>query len=70
MRRANFFDYDVDERPTEPKYVGIQSESGKIVSLEDAFYYAMWRVLSDDEEMKEFTDWFYSGNWILMEVPV
>ena len=70
MRRANFFDNDVDEKSTECKYVGILSERGKAVCVDDAFYYAMWRVLSDDEQMKDFTEWFYSGNWILKEVPI
>ena len=69
MRRANFFDNNVDEKSTEYKYVGILSERGKVVSVDDAFYYAMWRVLSDDEQMKEFTEWFYSGNWVLKEMP-
>lgn len=70
MRRANFFGKDVDEMSTELRYVGIMSERGKTVSVDDAFYYAMWRVLSDDEVMQEFTEWFYSGNWLLKEVPV
>lgn len=49
-------------------YVGIQSESGKVVREEDALGYALERSLfGSPEDQKDFRDmlveWFYSGNW-------
>ena len=62
----NFFTDCVDKKSPSrtSRFVGIQRESGKIINSEDAFYYALWRVLSNDEEMEEFVEWYYSGNWI------
>ncbi len=70
IKKRNFFCRNGDEKSpqTQLRYVGVFSEKGKEVSVEDGFYYALWRVLSSDEEMKEFTEWYYSGNWILEEV--
>lgn len=47
-------------------YVGICSNSGKVVEEENAFDYALEEMANtDDEELKkEFVEWFYSGNWI------
>ena len=66
----NFFCHKGDEKSTtvKRKYVGVFSEAGKELSVKESFYYALWRVLSSDEEMNEFTEWYYSGNWILKEV--
>lgn len=67
--KKNFFCHKGDKKSTnvKRKYVGVFSEAGKEVCVEDGFYYALWRVLSSDEEMREFTEWYYSGNWILKE---
>ena len=69
MEALNFFTCNSDEKSpfSKSRYVGIQKEEGKIVNLCDALYYALWRVLSSDEEMEEFVEWFYSGNWIYEE---
>lgn len=46
-------------------YKGIFKEIGINVSEENAFNYAMHRILKGTEEDKaEFVEWFYSGNWI------
>ena len=70
IMNRNFFCRKGDEKSPNAKmrYVGVFSEAGKEVSVKDSFYYALWRVLSSEEEMKEFTEWYYSGNWILKEV--
>ena len=40
-------------------------ESGKVVSADEAFDYALECVKNGtDEEKAEFVEWFYSGNWI------
>lgn len=39
--------------------------TGNFVPEEDAFDYALERLMDSEEEFKnEFVDWFYSGNWI------
>lgn len=38
--------------------------TGVFVPEEDAYDYALERVSQDEEEKKEFVEWFYSGNWI------
>lgn len=56
-------------------YIGICSEHGNKVDDEDAFWYAMNRLLETPEEReafeKEFSEslieWFYSGNWVHKE---
>lgn len=48
-------------------YVGICSEMGNCVGEEDAFLYAVCRILCNDDEQKEFVEWYYSGNWIKEE---
>ena len=49
------------------RYVGIQQEDGNVVPEEQAFAYALCRVMDNPEEKKEFIDWFYSGNWLKEE---
>ena len=48
-------------------YVGICKEYGICVDEDDAFLYAICRILSSDAEQKEFVEWYYSGNWIKEE---
>ena len=58
------------ERPCEdteklngPGYLEIGT--GNFVPEEDAFDYALERLLDSEEELKqEFVEWFYAGNWI------
>lgn len=38
--------------------------TGIFVAEEDAYAYALERVSLDEDLQKEFTEWFYSGNWI------
>ena len=38
--------------------------TGNFVPEENAFEYALERVSLDEEEKKEFLEWFYSGNFI------
>lgn len=39
--------------------------TGTFVPEKEAFEYALEIVLQDEEGLKqEFTEWFYSGNWI------
>ena len=39
--------------------------TGNFIPEEDAFDYALERLLDSTEEFKrEFVEWFYSGNWI------
>lgn len=53
-------------------YIGICSERGNKVDDEDAFWYAMNRLMETLEEREEFekefsesiVDWYYSGNWV------
>ena len=70
IKKKIFFCHKGDEKSTELRYVGIFSERGKEVAVDDGFYYALWRVLSSDEEMKNFTEWYFSGDWIVEEVTV
>lgn len=46
------------------RYVGIQQEHGHVVDESEAYAYALQRVLADENEQKEFVEWFYSGNWV------
>lgn len=48
-------------------YSGIGTEFGTFVPLENAYRYALERMKHDKELQKEFTEWFYSGNWVLEE---
>ena len=48
-------------------YEGILKGKGKTVPNEYAFGYALDRVLNDEEQQKEFVEWFYSGNWTKVE---
>lgn len=45
-------------------YVGICTNSGKIVEEENAFDYALEQIKNNEKEKQEFIEWFYSGNWI------
>lgn len=46
-------------------YVGICKERGIIVVDENAFRYALERIVhGTPEEQQEFVAWFYSGNWV------
>lgn len=39
--------------------------TGNFVAEEDAFDYALERLLDGTEEFKrEFVEWFYSGSWV------
>ena len=42
-------------------------QTGIFVPEEDAYNYAMERISQDEEEKKEFVEWFYSGNFIFKE---
>lgn len=48
-------------------YVGICQERGNAVGEEEAFLYAICRILSSEAEQKEFVEWYYSGNWLKTE---
>lgn len=56
-------------------YIGICSERGNKVDDEDAFWYAINRLLETQEERevfeKEFSEsiveWYYSGNYVHKE---
>lgn len=48
-------------------YVGICKERGNCVDEDEAFLYAICRILSGVDEQKEFVEWYYSGNWIKEE---
>ncbi len=37
--------------------------TGLFVAEEDAYEYALERISQDEEEKKEFVEWFYS-NWV------
>lgn len=49
-------------------FVGVGKESGQIVPEEEAFKYAIGRVITDQKEWDEFkeavVDWYFSGSWI------
>ncbi len=45
-------------------YKGIFCEKGVDIREEDCFDYALERIKSNNEDKNEFTEWFYSGNWI------
>lgn len=46
-------------------YIGIFEEKGIVVNKENAFRYALERVVNGKPEVqREFVEWFYSGNWI------
>ena len=34
---------------------------------DEAFDYALERIQNDENEKKEFVDWFFSGNWVRRE---
>lgn len=54
---------EVTEKLNGPGYLEIGT--GNFVPEEDAFKYALERLLSSTEELKnEFVEWFYSGSWI------
>lgn len=54
---------EVTEKLNGPGYLEIGS--GNFVPEEDAFEYALEKLLSSTEELKnEFVEWFYSGSWI------
>lgn len=45
--------------------VGIFEEKGIVVDENNAFRYALERVVNGKSEVqREFVEWFYSGNWI------
>lgn len=44
-------------------YIGIGPERGKRVTGEDAFMYAMERITTDQEDMKEFCDYFTGARY-------
>lgn len=48
-------------------YKGISTERGMDVDVKDALLFAIWRVLINEEDKKEFVEWFFSGNWIEVE---
>lgn len=46
-------------------YKGIGPETGTFINKEDAFRYAIERILAAPQEEKaEFEEWFYSGNYV------
>ena len=45
-------------------YKGIFTEKGNNIREEDSYEYALERVKNNKDDKKEFTEWFYSGNWI------
>ncbi len=46
-------------------YMGIFQEQGNEVNSEDAFQYAIERLVhGTPEEKQEFVEWYYSGNFI------
>ncbi|WP_165000478.1 hypothetical protein [Anaerophilus nitritogenes] len=45
-------------------YIGINQNRGKAIYEEDAFVYALEKVICDDYERQEFIEWFFSGDWI------
>lgn len=34
---------------------------------DEAFDYALERIQNDENEKKEFVEWFFSGNWVRRE---
>lgn len=49
-------------------YIGIFEEKGIVVDKENAFRYALERVVNGKPEVqREFVEWFYSGNWVKEE---
>lgn len=48
-------------------YVGICRERGNCVGEDEAFLYAVCRILCSDDEQKQFVEWYFSGNWIKEE---
>lgn len=54
---------EVKEKLNGPGYSEIGT--GNFVPEEDAFDYALERLIGSTEEFKrEFVEWFYSGSWI------
>lgn len=45
------------------RYVGIGPEKGKQIETEFALGYALQRIMQNEEEQKEFVEWYFSGNW-------
>lgn len=48
-------------------YLGIGPEERIFVPKEDAFEYALRRMLKSPEDQKEFVEWYFSGNWAYWE---
>ena len=48
-------------------YIGICKERNILIKGEFCLAYAVDRVLTNEEDQKEFIEWFYSGNWIKIE---
>ena len=54
---------EVTEKLNGPGYLEIGT--GNFVPEEDAFDYALERLIDGEEEIKsEFVEWFYSGSWV------
>lgn len=52
-------------------YEGIGPEKDTVVGEDVAFSYALERLRNaDEEEKKEFVEWYYSENWIKKEEEV
>ncbi|MGI6161415.1 MAG: hypothetical protein ACOYJD_05225 [Christensenellales bacterium] len=57
---------NMDERVSHGVYNGFGIESGSHVEADAAFAYALARLTRGNAALKEeFTEWFFSGNWIL-----
>lgn len=48
-------------------YIGFGKEKGIEIEESDAFKYALKRISKNEDERKEFIEWFYSGNFIKLE---
>ena len=48
-------------------YLGICKEKGILVPEEYSFGFALERILNNNKDKREFTEWFYSGDWLKIE---
>lgn len=48
-------------------YKGIFTERGTDIPEKQCLEYALSRVKNNNEDKKDFIEWFYSGNWIKIE---
>ena len=53
---------EIEEKSNGPGYKKMGTRI--FVPEEDAFEYALERISQDENEKREFIDWFYSGNWV------